>query len=212
MPNLEHAMTRAQLITLIAPIAAKFIVDAVRTWLLPKCSRSVIQLLALVIGALSAALTQLATGAGFDALQIALLSFATLTVNELGKTVRDRASAAIEGAVPLLLCAALLAATGCASAPKQGYRALAITGASATQAMHAWRDYVNAGHATPDQVAAVKLAYIRYQAAYHVAVDALAIYTQAHEPGPWLAAKPQLDSALIDILHLIALYNPKVSQ
>lgn len=203
-------MTTPQLITILSPIAAKFITDLVRNFLLSKeLSRTQTQLLAIAIGAASSVLAALATSADLSATQIAACGLLTLTVNELGKTIRDRASSTVNDALPLLLLALLLATTACASFERNSYRTLAITGSTATQAMHAWRDWVNAGHATPDQVATVKLAYLQYQAAYNVAVDALALYVQTKEQGPYTAAKAQLDTALIDVLHLIETYHPK---
>jgi hypothetical protein len=200
-------MNRTTLILLLAPIAAKFLVDLCRTYLLPKLSRGATQLLAMTIGALAAVLATLASGAEFSAQQIALLSAVTLAVNELGKSVRDYASSKLDDIVPLLLLGLLLVATGCASFERNSYRTLAATGASVTTSMRAWADWANAGHATSRQIEAVREAYLKYQASYRVAVDALATYKRAQDRGPWTAAKAALDRDLVDVLHLIALFQ-----
>jgi hypothetical protein len=202
-------MQLENLLPLLAPVAAKFLVDLCRQYLLPQLSRGVTQLLALVIGALAAALTQWLAQGSFEPTQIALLSAAALTVNELGKTVRDAAAAKIEKLVPLLLLGLLLLGLGCASFERNSYRTLGITGAAAKTAMEGWRDWVNAGHASPEQVAAVKLAYLQYQASYRVAVDALALYQRSRERGAWEAAAVALQRDYIDVLRLIETFRPQ---
>lgn len=69
-----------------------------------------------------------------------------------------------------LICAILSIAPGCASSK----RTTVATITTVHQAMLAWRDYVAAGHATPQDEAKVKAAYEHYQATIRVAKAAFA--------------------------------------
>ena len=71
--------------------------------------------------------------------------------------------------VPLLIC-------GCRSLEQTAYVATGATVATVDAAMQAWGDYVAEGHATPEQEAAVKLAYERYQKALRAEQIAVKVY------------------------------------
>lgn len=66
---------------------------------------------------------------------------------------------------------AVLPLTGCASTQRNAYRTVGITTVTVDHAMQAWAEFVNAGHADPAQIDAVRSAYAKYFAAMNVAID-----------------------------------------
>lgn len=75
--------------------------------------------------------------------------------------------------VLLCFCAVL---SSCASLEQNAYRTIGAWAITVDGAMNVWGDYVRSGMAKPDDEAYVKRGYETYQAAMHVARDAITAY------------------------------------
>lgn len=111
----------------------------------------------------------------------------------------------------LLLCAAL-PQVGCKSLNKNAYRTVGTVQISAEAAMEVWKDYVKAKNPPLELKQRVKDAFVKYQAATAVAIDAARAYSVSDLP----SNKSRLDIAmnaastsLSDLVTLVQVFTAK---
>ena len=75
-----------------------------------------------------------------------------------------------------LALAALIVVAGCATPEVTAYKSESVVITSVDTGMNIWRDYVNAGHATREQIVLVHKAYDTYYNAQFIAKAALELY------------------------------------
>ena len=75
-----------------------------------------------------------------------------------------------------LALVALIFVAGCATPDVTAYKVESVTITSVDTGMHVWADWVNAGHATKQQVVAVHQAYDTYYNAQVVAKATIELY------------------------------------
>jgi hypothetical protein len=109
--------------------------------------------------------------------------------------------------LPFVVVGGLLFA-GCASAPRVTYQAASTSAVTVETALHAYDLFAAAGKTTPAQNAAVKAAYLKYQAAFAVVCDAGAVYSATsttNAPAASAALQTAIVNANQSIADLIAL-------
>jgi len=108
---------------------------------------------------------------------------------------------------PLLMLALALASgfvvAGCASAPRVTYQAAGASVVTVETALKAYNVLAEAGKTTPAQNAAVKAAFLKYQAAFAVVCDAGAIYSATSTTNA-PAASAALQTAIVNANQSIA--------
>ncbi len=108
----------------------------------------------------------------------------------------------------LALCGLLAFAPGCANTQNTSGRLLVSTVQTVDTAMQGWWTYEALGHATPDQVVAVRDAYGKYQAAEAAAEVAYRAAAQSGDTSAYQTAADALRAAQSHLLDLVNQFNP----
>lgn len=103
----------------------------------------------------------------------------------------------------------MLLMAGCASFQSTAGKTLATTVQTVDAAMQGWAAYVVIGNPTPQQQAAVKTAYQKYQAAEAIAEKAYVLASASGDQSGWTVAASTLRQCQADLLLLISTFNTK---
>ena len=199
----------------ILPILVPALIMIIKT-MIPKLPKVWLPSLAPVLGA---GIEFCATGVfGANTVVGAVLGSAGVGLRE----ILDQVKKQMTGGLPLsavlvpIFCLLLASGAGCASFVKTSYRASAITEASVEAGMTVWGDYVKSqraqGFEHPEQEAAVKDAFLKYQAAMSAVCDAGEALEKSQDEAGFERAVATGTAALSGLLDLIRQFLPPVEQ
>ena len=200
----------------ILPILVPALIMVIKA-MIPKLPKVWLPILAPVLGA---GIEFAATGVfGANTVVGAVLGSAGVGLRE----ILDQVKKQMTGGLPLSAVLGLTGligligvTAGCASFVKTSYRASAITEASVEAGMTVWGDYVKAQRAQgvehPDQEAAVKDAFLKYQAAMSAVCDAGEALEKSQDEAGFERAVATGTAALSGLLDLIRQFLPPVEQ
>jgi hypothetical protein len=167
--------------------------------IIPEKYRGLALVLAAVLPWLTRALYALANGRGIRGTLSAIWFGTNAPKTPSPSTPNDGASKTGGGVFVFILAASLcFGAVGCHSTPQRvTYQAAATSSVTVETALQAYDVFAAQGKTTPQQNAAVKAAYERYQAAFAVVCDAGAVYASAGQTNA-PAASAALQSAVLN--------------
>lgn len=152
----------------------------------------------------------LATGGGLRGIWNAILFGTNIPKDSFPVQQQQPPQAPTKITLLLALLLAGIYAAGCASTPQRAaYQAAGTASISVETALHAYDVFAAQGKTTPAQNAAVKAAYLKYQAAFAVVCDAGAVYAasgQTNAPAIGAALQTAIINAnntIADLINLI---------